>query len=610
LGPLWHGHAVMPPERPTPSRKERAWLVGTAVLPALVATGQLDGYAGGGRDDAIVRAVGLGQTGPFRALDTWIAAPFAMLPVGTRTLRAELPGTFLLAATAGLAFLVVRRAIVAVSGPSGWSSVVAAIATSAVSLSYPLQHEATCSGSSLAGVVLVLLALSATERTAPPLLAGLFTLGLTYDVPVGMCVAAALVAATLSRSTSESAPARTTTSLKGWLHLAIGGGCGLAPIALATFRSHATALSTSAPAFATMFGDAPVVGVHRALELLVAELGEAILVLAAVGLAAGLWSRKARAQIVPLATVGIVAGLAFAQVSGGTNDAWSPAALGALVAGGAFAAVAMYEAVLRVSRARVPLASASAAMVVVLEAAFPAVQLDDGLARASVRPAHALSTWEDTAFAGLGSGAIVLVSSPKLYARLLATKASGALPGDLQMLPAFDPANEASAAALAHDPRLVPLFRDLALTAVPQELSLSTLAADRPLALATDPRWDKNLTRHLLPGGLLAMFEPEPRGGADRKRALEDSQPWRARLATNLGTPMDPALASLTASILFDRAVAAVQTGEREVALQATQDAAIFAPKDARIHELTRRQVSAHGAVDVRDLARLGLAAQ
>jgi hypothetical protein len=589
-----------------PSWKDRAWLVGSGLVPALFATTELDLLASGGRDAAVVRTAGFGYTGGFHALDAWLAALFAWVPLGTRVLRAELPGVFLLGATAALGFVVIRRGLVAVVAESAWASVVAAVATATMSLSYPFQHEAVCPGSSLAGVALVFAALA--SAASAPLQAGLVTLALTYDVPVGLCCGSAILAARLARkSFPEALPSR---SARASLAVAFGGAAGLVPFTLAVARSRVSPLSTSARVFATPFGDDPTSGgLRHGTAAVVTELGNAMAVLAVLGLAWSLWPRRARPVTVPLAAVGAVATLAFVGVGGGGRDPWSPVGLLVLAVAISFAAIAMYEGVLRVARARLPLASASAAMVVVLEAAFPAIQLDDGLARAKRRPPHALATWEDAAVAGLPGGTLLLAFAPKLYTRLLATKASGGLPGDLGLVPTFDASNEAAATALASDPRLVPLFRDVALRGMPQELSMSTLAAQRPLALAADPEWDRGLTRHLIPEGLLAVFEPEPRGGSDRKRALDDSQPWRTRLAASLGPERDPALASLTATILFDRAVAAAATGEREVALHAIQDASTFAPKDPRVQELTLREVSSGGAVDVRDLARKGVAA-
>jgi hypothetical protein len=595
----------MLPEPMTPPWKDRAWLILSAVVPAVMAAAATDPYASGDRDAAVVRTVGLGYTGGFHALDAWVAALFAGLPVGTRVLRAELPGVFLLGVTAALAFLLIRRGLVALAGASAWASTVAALATATISLSYPFQHEAVSPGSSLLGVVLVLVAL--TAESSPPLDAGLVALSLSYDLLVGVCTVAAVALRRLTRKPNPSS-GTVARSLSSGLLPALGVALGLVPFVLAAVHARVTSLSTSARVFAAPFGSiSKSQGLRHGAAAVLSELGEAMVVLTAVGLLCALWSRTSRPRMIPVAAVGAVGALAFLEVGGGARDAWSPAGLLVLIVATAFAACAMLEAVLRVARARLPLAGASAAMVVVLLCAFPAVAVDDGLARTSTRPLHALASWEDAAFAGLPGGTLVLVSSPDLYARLLATRASGGLPGDLRVVPTFDAANEASAAALAHDARLVPLFRDMALTGVPQELSMSTLASQRPLAVAADAVWDRSLTRHLIPGGLLMIFEPEPRGGSDRKRALEDSDGWRTRLAANAGPDKDDALASLTAAVLFERALSAAATGEKEVALHAIQDASRFAPRDPRIQELALREVSSRGAIDVRDLARQGL---
>ncbi len=606
---------VMQSERATPSLQDRAWLVASALVPALIAGSELGLFADGGRDARMIRAVGLGYTGGFRALDAWVAALCAGLPLGTRTLRAELSGVLLLAVAAALMFAVVRRILVAMAGPSAWSSIVAAIATATASLSYPLQHEAASAGSSLTGVVLVLVTLALAARASPSWiqLVAVSALALSYNLRAGSCAVVAVVVAALFRLTETGALAmrRGPLSPSALLAGALAVTGGLAPFGLAAVGAHATSRSTSARLFASPEGNLPVAsggGVRHAFALVQGELGEVLLLLAVIGVVLGLASRRARPVVVQLAAVTVAACTMLAVDRSATREAWSLAGLVALAGLVGLAAIAMQEGVLWVARARLPLASASAAMVVVLEAAFPAIMADDGVTRACARPGRALATWEDTAFTGLPGGTVLFVSAPGLYPRLLATEASGNLPGDLTLIPTFDPSNEAAAAALSRDPRMVPLFRDLALTGSPQELSLSTLASTLPVALAPDPRWDRGLTRHMLPAGLFSVFEPEPRGGTDRKRALEASADARARLAKELGSAPVAPLAALTASILFDRALVAAETGEREVALRALDDASVFAPNDPRIARLTSRERSARGTVDVHDLLRDGLA--
>jgi hypothetical protein len=202
--------------------------------------------------------------------------------------------------------------------------------------------------------------------------------------------------------------------------------------------------------------------------------------------------------------------------------------------------------------------------------------LDDASLRLDKRPAYALSMWEDAAFTSLPSGSLLLISSPALYERLLATAVAGSLPPDLELLPTYDPSLPVAARALTRDPRLVPLFRDLALQGSPQELSLATLAGNRALVVAPDPHSDRSLLRHLIPYGLLSVFEPEPRGGTDRRRALDASSPARTRLDETLGKPKRGPLAKLTETLLEARYEVASKMGEKEVAERALLDVEAF----------------------------------
>jgi hypothetical protein len=622
---------VMAAQPPSVAERTPAWVAASGLLPALIAAAHLDLYSGGGRDAGVVRAVGLGYSGAFRALDAWVAAPFAALPIGTRALRSSLPGVLMLAIAAGLVFVVARRRLTAIAGRSAWSSIVAAVASATVSLSFPYQHESGSPASGVTGVVLVLAALVLADGPAAsaPLLAAVLTLAVSYDPAIGGCVAVALIVTWLAagprRGTEPDgeAPPPGRLPVVGAL---LAGAAGLVPSGLAVLRGHATPLSTSARALAAASWPAgprvpltSIAAMRHVLGTFRAELGDLLLLVALAGFVWALVHPRGRRAALPLAAVTLTAGVAVVSgtANGAALDVWSPVALVTLAGLVAFAGVAMQEAVLRVARARLPLASASASMVVLLEAAFPVILLDDGLTRPSARVTLAMPVWEDAAFAALPGGTLVLVSEPRLYARLLATEATGDLPGDLGLIPTFDPSNEAAASALARDARLVPLFRDIVLSGAPTELSMSTLAAARPLAVATDPRWDRTLTRHLIPAGLLAAFEPEPRGGADRKRALEATAAARARLASTLlphspaaATSPDPPLTGLTAALLFDRAVGAAAAGEREVATRALADAATFAPKDPRMQRLALAEMAAKWPIDVHELVREGLAGE
>lgn len=567
------------------------------LAPAIVATAHLGLSSESARDTAVIRTVGLGFSGWARALDGWVAAPFALFPVGTRPLRAALPGVILIAILGALQYATTRRLLAALC-PSAWNMLVAAVSTATFTVSYPVQHEAVSAGSSLLGVVLVqlLLILSIEAAARLPMVAAVVVLTLTYDPLTGLCgLFAVAVGLWLDRATS----ARPPLAAGRIVHAVLAGAMGLVPFALNRMRSQVTPLASGRFNLTSGLEER---GIRHLATALRGELGEVLLFVALAGLVWGLVSRRALAHLLPvLAVTALAAGL-VAVFGGATDDAWSPAGLLVLSGVTMLASIAMQEAVIRVAGARLPLASASAALVVVLEMTFPAMALDDALQRLVARPRNALGTWEDSAFAGLSPGDLILANRPSLYTRIVASKAAGTLPGDIQLLPLFDPTTEAAAAALSHDPELVSLFRDLALAGSPQELSLSTLATQRPLTVAADPSWDRSLTRHLVPSGLLSTFEAEPRGGADRKRALEAFQPVRVRLVAALGKKPEGHLTALTGALLLDRALLAAAMGEREVLVRANDDVQAIVPKNPRLAKLVQREAAGRGPVDVHDL--------
>ena len=151
---------------------------------------------------------------------------------------------------------------------------------------------------------------------------------------------------------------------------------------------------------------------------------------------------------------------------------------------------------------------------------------------------------------------------------------------------------------LTRDPKLSPIWRDAALLGAQEEWSLSQLAQERPLVAAYDPAWDRSLARHLVPVGLFARFEPEPRGGSDRRRALEELP--RDRLVK--AVEGDPELLGLTVRLLRARLVALAAASERDIVAHAIDDLRPFSPRDPVAGEIVRRMTTSRGAIDVKDL--------
>ncbi len=229
-------------------------------------------------------------------------------------------------------------------------------------------------------------------------------------------------------------------------------------------------------------------------------------------------------------------------------------------------------------------------MVLLLELTFPALALDDSLARRDARGRGAARAWDDAAFEALSSGSVLLVQNRDLYTRAIASRATGELRGDLSLVPMFDVAGPASLREVARDVHLEPLWRDLVLEGTPREWALSRVSGGRPVAHAFDPGEDRALLRHVLPRGLLATFEPEPRGMSERLHALDATLAEQAQLEEEIGDGKDPRLAALTARLLEDRAALSSSLEETGAVVRALGGHARgLAPPTAALDRLGQR---------------------
>jgi hypothetical protein len=333
--------------------------------------------------------------------------------------------------------------------------------------------------------------------------------------------------------------------------------------------------------------------------LLRAELGVVLGALAVGGAVLAALVPRARAlgaALLAVVAVGFASGWAGAPL--GPTRFGAPV-LAATAAACAFAGVAMQAIVRAIADAKLPLARASAAMVLVLELAIPVDSADEALLRTLPRANGATALWDDLAWGELPPRTVVLVTDARLGRRAAAAQATGSLRGDLAVVPAQTRGAVASR-VLSEDAALVPLWRDLELAGAPSEASLSSLASVRPLAMAFEPRWGRALGRHLVPVALLDRFEPEPRGASDRKRALDVFAPKRERLARAAGK--DPELAESTAYLLRARALDVASSGDRDLVGRTVDDLHAFAPDDPVGTAIVSRVVLGKAGSKVEDL--------
>jgi hypothetical protein len=596
----------------------------TVALPACLAAAHAANVGDAAHDEAALRALGLGWTGGLRALDAPWCGLFAWLPVGTRALRATLASAAACGVGSGVLF-VIARALLARVRSSGAANahvgdVVAAVVALAATLSPSWQLEAAAPAGGTLGATLALLpaaiaiAGAREEETGHParlpLLAMTLGVALSYEPLVGLA-AFASAAAWIALAGAEE---RRVLLGKGAVSKgAAAFALGLTPFVVQLAR-RGSPLALGAGVFVGFSGERGESVAGMPLALVRDDVGVVSCLFVVVGGALGarvVGARPAVGALAAIAGAGLVA-MAFGASAGPTR--YGAPVLAGVGAAYALAGAAMQGLVEVVAEAKVPFARASAAMILVLEAVLPARAADDSSARAEERPRWAGETWDEAAWGALPAGAVVLVRDPRVEARLYAERATGELRADLALVPLFDLAGRGALRELARDPKLTPIWRDAALLGAQEESSLSALAQERPLVAAYDPAWDRALARHLVPVGLFARFEPEPRGGSDRRRALDDLSPTvnpisgsavlpsqRDRLAQAIEG--DPELLGLTVHLLRARVIALAAASERDVVAHAVDDLRPFSPRDTVAAELVRRMATSRGAIDVKDLA-------
>lgn len=572
-------------------------------VPLVVAVLGTRAHPDAAHDDATIRVLGLGFTGPFRALDAWVAAPFtALLPLGTRAFRASFACAIVTAVAGVVSYFLAAPLLERDEkrGPSRLSHAVAALGVVTALASPPWQIEGSAVGGSVTGALLVLVAahLALADDVHPASIALFVGAAAGYEPLLGALAAVAVLAKLPFARKRPALPSR-----KGALAIVGAFVLGAAPFGIAfVTKAGQLALTASRDTWQNVLGESVDAG-YPARVLVRDELGYLFVVAAAVG--AGLaWKReetRARAAVLTVLAGGLPLVYALDLAHGKTR--YSALALVAIAALGALAGSGLYELVRYVRNVKVPFAPASAALLVVLEWTLPVRAADDAFTRRAAISRAAPYAFANATLGPAPPAAIVLVSDADALRRLQATRAAGLLREDVEIFPTFDLKSPLARDAVDREPRLAGLYRDLALGILPEEWSLSSLAAARPLLLAYEPKWKPGLAKHLVPDGLFTRFEPEPQGPSDRRIAMEKTTKKRVYLAQEIAGPgRDARLQATVARLLRARAIAMGAIGERENLSKALDELRPYAPDDPVASQLVRRMVVQRGALDVADL--------
>ncbi|MEO7110349.1 MAG: hypothetical protein ABI183_07940 [Polyangiaceae bacterium] len=571
-----------------------------ALAPFVTALAHLRATSDATHDEDVIRVLGVGSTGIWREFDALIAAPAALFSFATRVQRAEIVSAVGCGVAAFLLYEIARGLLDKCAKTTWLGVFVAAIAAWTPTLGPAWQCEACAVGGATWGAVLPLICLAILARpngAAPfgrkqvrlasfPMAALACGLAFSYEPFVG---GATLLAALALIFVGQTKPSR-RDNLLGAPAFVIGAG---GPITFALWRRVASVYEIPAPFFSSgALGTLDVPSRQSVLSFAHTEIGWVGLGATVAGLALAGLVPRARPVAAGLALLTLMTSAAIFLGAPSGPDRYAAAPLVAIAGSSLLAAVAMQAAVRAVARANVPFAQASAAMIVVLELTFPAIALDDASLRANDRKNKLGSYWDEIALADLPAHSIILISDPVVMRHLDATRATGFLRDDLLMVTLQSVGGRTTLRALAAEPKLAPVVRDVALTGQVAEFSLATLAAARPLFVQYDARWDRSLTRHLVPEGIFDRFEPEPHGVTDRRKALEAFLPLRQRLAKALASPRDRAMTNITASLMRSRLDALIAIDERETLPRAIDDLRAFAPDDPIANRLVFKLVA------------------
>jgi hypothetical protein len=214
----------------------------------------------------------------------------------------------------------------------------------------------------------------------------------------------------------------------------------------------------------------------------------------------------------------------------------------------------------------------------------------------------------------LPSDSVLLVQSPALAYRLLASRTLHGTRPDVTLVPAgLLTASSLTGELQRSAPGASPLLRQLWVNGVADEYSLSRLADERPVLVELDASWDSRLLEHLRPEGLWLRFSAGASGASERRAAATRARVIVRRVLDVSGVGADDstharlAVDAETRRVLGDalgqQAMSLAALAEREPARRLVTMAGRIDPHNPLAAELRERLAGPeHGRVAISDL--------
>jgi hypothetical protein len=596
--------SVAPTHQASPHRGqvwERWCAYLAALVPLLVGTWRVAEHAQWSGDLATLRTLGWVPVSVNGWLSAWLGQLAVTLPVGTLSMRLGLVGS-VGAAGAGLAaYHLGRRWLMANADTPRLGPVLALSGAWLAVLAPTWQLDAAVPGGATVGAALFFatLLVDAPRRGARTWLLWGGGLGLTtLESPwIGVVL---LVSLTLRVAQGRVLPGLRLLGI-GATAFVLTPGLLLLPLLIGVGRDGAWA-QLAVQSAKGLAGELPLsfTGVERWWI----EPGVLGTVTAVAGLLWVVAKRELRRLVLPLLPALLVWLVAVPAAGTRSGPALAVSLLGLVVAG-QLSAVGVQTVVLLLQRLTLPLAQPAAVLLAVFHLSAVFVGLDASALLVAQRDSAATDHWTEEALAALPDRAVVLVREPRSALRLLVARRARAERSDLVLAPlALLEHPDFAAAALAEEPALAALIRELAMEGRVGEFSLSSLADARPVVLDVDQQWDPRLLVHVIPGPLWLQFSPTPQGRSDRStpRVLDRSAWQRVRDVASLAGARDADTLAVLVAAAMQQSVVLATLGDREPLELVLKDLERVDGQQALTTRLrTRLAASPKGALDLRD---------
>ncbi len=476
-------------------------------------------------DMALVRSVGMVPIGLEGALSSVLAQLMSLVPIGGRHLRVALVSAVALGIAGRVIYALARRLLASHGFTPRLTPALALAASLMTTLAVTWQLEGTIGGGATVAAALGLgtLLVRPSRRTTDLRIwfgfGGLVALASVESHVAGAAVAVALVVQALF--VGAIPPRRALLGLgAGFSLVAVVWVIPMLVRPLSDRAGVQLGFDFTGRAVAGLDSEAVKQG---ALAAWLSDVGIVSLAIAAFGAAVGILRQNTRWLVAPMLTL-VAADALLPAVDGSilAPDPLMPLRLMAIGAVAVLTALGVHAAVLFLSSARIPLARPAATLLGLFTFALVLMTSERSTHIADRRSQLGAEVWTDHALGRLPYGSVLLVRSPAVAWRLWSARVVRGERPDILVVPTgmLDKGSVARE-LLTREPSLSPLLRDVAVSGVPGEFALSSLADVRPLYVELDPRWDTRLVDHLIPEPMWLAFAPTALGRSDRGASLK-----------------------------------------------------------------------------------------